>query len=332
MFVTGGSGFVGGAIVRHLIDAGRPVRALARSRGSAERLERAGARPVPGDVFDAEALLGGMRGCGTVFHAAGVNASCLQDPSPMLHTNIEGSAAVMRAAATAGVRRFIYTSSAATLGEPRGTVGREDARHRGGFLSAYERSKYLAERRVMELAPSLGLAVVTVNPSSVQGPGRAAGSARILVEILRRRRAVIVDGWLSIVDVDDCATGHLLAEEHGTAGERYVLNGASLTTRDAVTLLQGLCGAPERVVRLPRAVVSIAGAVVGGLGRLTRRPPAICPEVARTLLHGHRYDGSRATLELGVSYRPLADTVERTLRWLADQGLIPPLPAPNGST
>jgi dihydroflavonol-4-reductase len=326
VFVTGASGFVGGAVLRHLVAAGREVRALARTDESAEILGRAGAVPIRGDVFDPEALLAGMRGCVTVFHVAGVNAMCMRDPGPMLHTNVEGSVQVLRAAAAAGVGRFVHTSSAATIGEPEGVVGTEVTPHRGWFLSQYERSKVLAEQRVLELGREQGLGVVCVNPSSVQGPGRTQGSARLLLELLRRRRPPIVESWLSIVDVDDCAAGHLLAERHGVAGERYLLNGASLTTSDAVALLRSVSGRPPHLLRLPRSTVSVAGTVAGlamRIGGAPTLPRAFCPEVARTLLHGHRFDGSRAERDLGLRYRPLRETLERTLSWYRALDLVP---------
>ena len=322
VFITGASGFVGGAVLRHLVVDGREVRALARSDEAERRVTEAGAIPIRGDLFDPQALLGGMRGCATVFHAAGVNASCLRDPSSMLRTNVEGSAQVMRAAAAAGVGRIVHTSSASTIGELEGTIGTEASTHRGWFLSQYERSKFLAERRVLQMGRDLDLAVVCVNPSSVQGPGRTEGSARLLLEMINRRRPAMVDTWLSIVDVDDCAAGHLLAERDGAAGSRYLLSGGSLTSADAVALLRSVGGRPRHVLQVPRAAASVAGAVAGMASRLLRRPLPLCPEVVRTLLHGHRFDGSRAERELGLTYRPLRDTVARTLDWYAEQGLI----------
>lgn len=324
-FLTGGSGFVGGHLLRQLVARGREVRALARSAEAARSVEEAGGRPVRGDVLDEDALRDGMLGCGSVFHVAGVNAMCLRDADPMVRANVEGTAAVIRAAAAAGVPRVVHTSSAAAIGEPAGVVGREGTAHRGTFLSAYERSKLLAEERAFALGGALGVDVVAVNPSSVQGPGRTGGSARLLIRLVDARLPPIVDTFISILDVDDCTAGHLLAEERGRAGERYLLNGASLTTRSAVALVRSVAGRPRRVVRLPRIAVAWAGTAAGLASRLTGRPLPFCPELARTLLHGHRYDGSRATRELGLSYRPVEETVERTLRWYADRGLIRPL-------
>jgi dihydroflavonol-4-reductase len=324
-FVTGGSGFVGGAIVRRLVADGREVRALARSAEAAAAVEAVGARPVRGDLLDEPVLTAAMRGCGSVFHVAGVNEMCRRDPEAMLRANVEGTASVVRAAAAAGVIRVVHTSSAATIGEPEGVVGREDTPHRGRFLSSYERSKFLAEERALALGNERGIDVVSVNPSSVQGPGRTGGSARLLLGLVDARPAFVIDTFVSVVDVDDCAAGHLLAERAGAPGRRYVLSGASLTTRAALALVRSVAGRPQHVVRLPRAAASCAGSAAGWAGRATRRDLPFCPELARTLLHGHRYDGSLATRELGLAYRPIEETVERTLRWYESRGLIRPI-------
>ncbi len=321
-FLTGGSGFVGGALLRRLTGDGREVRALARSSQAARIVEAGGGLPVLGDVFDQDALLLGMRGCETAFHVAGVNGMCLRDTEPMFLTNVGGSASVVRAAARTGISRVVYTSSAATIGEPAGVVGTEGTPHRGWFLSAYERSKFMAEQRVFALGADLGMEVVSVNPSSVQGPGRTEGSARLLIGLVNARLPVVVDAFLSIVDIDDCTQGHIAAEERGRPGQRYVLNGASLTTRRAVGLVRAIAGKPRHVIRVPRAVAPAAGTTVGWAARLTRRDLPLCSELARTLLHGHRYDGSLATRELGLTYRRIEETLARTLGWYAEHGLL----------
>lgn len=329
-FVTGGSGFVGGALLERLVADGREVRALARSDEAAEGVSELGAIPVAGDVLDLDGLTDVMHGCEVVFHAAGVNAICLRDPRLMLHTNVEGSGNVIVAARRAGVRRVVYTSSASAIGEPHGTVGREDSPHRGSFLSSYERSKYLAERRVIAWSEGLGVDVVSVNPSSVQGPGRTGGSARLLLDLANGRLPALVDATLSIVDVADCTQAHLLAEERGAAGERYLVSGVTLTVREAVELLRTVAGVPERARFVPSWVVRAGGSAVEVVARLARRDPPVCREAVRTLLNGHRYDGSRAERELGLRYTPLEETLVRTLIWYAERGLTPP-PRSGGS-
>jgi dihydroflavonol-4-reductase len=323
VFITGATGFVGGALLARLISDGHEVLALARSAQGAEAVRALGAEPVRGDLFDHDVLAGAMEGCETVFQVAGVNAMCLRDVGPMFRTNVDGAEAVVRAAATAGVRRLVHTSSAATIGEARGVVGTEDTPHRGSFLSSYEESKYLGERAVLSVGTELGVEVVCVNPSSVQGPGRIGGSARLLLGLVNGRAPVTVHTFVSIVDIADCTQAHVLAATAGVPGRRYLINGATFTPAAAVGLLRAETGRPRRVIRLPRLAATAAGAVAGAVSGMTGRDLPLCAELTRTLLHGHRYDGSLAERELGLRYTPLAQTVHRTLEWYGAQGLTP---------
>jgi dihydroflavonol-4-reductase len=324
VLLTAGTGIVGRALLTRLLAEGREVRALARSDRAADTLRALGAEPIRGDVLDAGSIEIAARGCASVFHVAGVNAMCQRDPRPMLRTNVDGSATTIRAAAAAGVGRVVFTSSASAIGERRGTVGSEDSPHRGAYLSNYERSKHLAERRVLRTAAEVGIDVVVVNPSSVQGPGRATGSTRLLLDVANGRLPFLVDTTISLVDIGDCSEGHLLAEARGVPGERYLLSGATLTIREAVEILRRVWGLPDRVRFAPGWVASAGAAVLDAGARLLGREAPICPESVRTLRHGHRYDGSRATRELGLVYTPIEDTVRRTLQWCADGGLVPP--------
>ena len=324
VLVTGGSGVVGRALIARLVADGREVRALARSDASARTVEAQGARAVRGDVMDPEPLRTAAKGCVTLFHVAGINAMCLHDPLPMFRTNVEGSANVVRMAAEAGVGRVVYTSSSSAIGETHGTVGREDSAHRGWYLSEYERSKHLAERLVFQVAEELGVELVSVNPSSVQGPGRATGSARLLLDVVNGKLPLLVDTTISLVDIADCSEGHVLAESRGEPGERYLLCGSTITTREAVELLQRIWGLRRDVRFGPAWLAKAGGAVIGAGAKLFRRDAPVCPEAVRTLLHGHRYDGSKATRELGLRYTPLEVTLLRTLEWCASQGLVRP--------
>jgi dihydroflavonol-4-reductase len=321
--VTGGSGFLGGKIVERLLADGRTVKGLARSDDSARALGVLGAEPVRGDVLDQEALTAAMRGCEVVYHAAGVNALCFRDTSPLFEVNVRGSRNVVQAAAAAGVRRVVYTSSAATLGEARGTIGSETSPHRGSFLSSYERSKFEAERAVLAAARETGIEVVCMNPASVQGPGRATGSTRLLLDYLNGKLKAIVDSTISLVDIADCTEGHLLAELRGAAGERYVLSGATLTVGEGIQLLEHLTGVGEPVRTLPPAVATAAAVAVEAAARLRRKTPRVCRDLVRTALHGHSYDGSKAARELGLRYTPVEETIRRTVDWFHEEGLVP---------
>jgi dihydroflavonol-4-reductase len=330
--VTGGSGVVGRALIGRLVADGREVRALARSEESERTVRLLGAHVVRGDVLDPTSLRAAAEGCTTVFHVAGINALCMHDPRPMVRTNVEGSVNTVRASADAGVERLVYTSSSSTIGESPGTVGREDSPHRGWYLSEYERSKHLAELRVFEVAGELGVQVVAVNPASVQGPGRATGSARLLLDVVNGRLPVLVETTISLVDIGDCSAGHLLAETRGRPGERYLLSGSTITTREAVELLERIWGLRREIRFGPSWLAKAGGTVIGAGARLLRRDAPVCPEAVRTLLHGHRYDGSKATRELGLRYTPLEVTLLRTLEWCAAQGLVRSAPGRRART
>jgi dihydroflavonol-4-reductase len=328
VFLTGGSGFVGGALIDTLSDRGDQVVALARSDATAAALRERGAEVAQGDVLDEDAVTAGMAGCELGFHVAGVNTLCPPDPVELFHVNVRGAETVVRAAARAGVRRVVNTSSAAALGEARGTVGDENSPHRGSYLSAYERSKHEGEIAAFETARHVGVELVAVNPSSVQGPGRSGGTGRILIAYLNGRLKAFVDTNLSLVDIRDCTAGHVLAAERGRPGERYVLNGATLTSLEALEIVANLTGVRERPRIVPGPVAKLAGAVAEDAFFIAGRTPPFCREMVRTLLHGHRYDGSRATRDLGLVYTPIVETLSRTVEWAVEEGLVTrPLPS-----
>ena len=249
-FVTGATGFLGRSIVARLVAAGRPVKALVRSDASARMVVALGAEPVRGDLRDRASLEAGLAGCAVAYHVAGTNAFCLQDPRPLFEVNVSGSRALVLAAAAAGVGKLVYTSSAATLDKNLAPPG-QTPRGRQRFLSAYARSKYEAERTVLGAATKTGLTVICVNPASVQGPGRTSGTARLLLGYLNGRLPAAVNGPLNVIDIADCTEGHLLAEERGVAGERYLLCGASMTLREGLALLAGIPASRKRPASCP---------------------------------------------------------------------------------
>jgi dihydroflavonol-4-reductase len=322
VFVTGGTGVIGTALVTRLLERGDEVVGLARSDSAASALSARGVDVARGEGFDEDALARGMVGCELVYNVAGVNALCVADPRPMQRMNVDGAVAAVRAAARAGIRRLVHTSSAATIGEAPGTIGDERTPHRGWYLSTYERTKTEGEHAALATAREVGQDVVCVNPSSVQGPGRASGTGRFLLAFLDGRLKFFVPTVASLVDIDDCVSGHLLAAEHGATGERYLLNGMTLAIEDALALAAEVAGVQARPRLVPRGVATVAAAAVERGSRLLGRHPPVCREMVRTLLHGHRYDGSRAERELGLHYTEPRETLGKTVAWARAEGLI----------
>ena len=138
---------------------------------------------------------------------------------------------------------------------------------------------------------------------------------------------MFVDTQVSVVDIQDCVEGHLLAAERGQSGQRYVLNGATLHSLQALEIVSELSGVHDRVRMIPPPVARVAVAMAEAAYRLRGKTPSVCRARVRTILHGHRYDGSRATRELGLDYTPVADTFARTIEWAVAEGLVTrPLP------
>lgn len=309
--VTGGTGVVGTALVEMLVSGGNEVSVLIRNGSKLPP----GARPVPGDLRDPASLDRLTTGADVVFGVAGVNELCSRRPGEMWQVNVVGTRNLLEAARRSGVRRVVHTSSAATIGEAEGSVGTEETRHSGRHLSHYARTKTEAERLALAFK---GVEVVAVNPSSVQGPGRDTGTGRVLLDAALGRLRYAVDTVFSIVDIADSARGHLLAAERGRPGERYLLSGTTLSTRQALKIMDEVAGPLPTPRFLPDWSLSIAGAV----GSLLPLSLPVCGESVRVARHGHRFDGSRATRELGLAYTPIADTLRRTVDWFRTSGRL----------
>jgi dihydroflavonol-4-reductase len=319
--VTGGSGVVGAAVVKMLIaDGYDEVRALSRSAETAKHFKFLGALPVAGDLLDTASLQTLVEGCEIVFNVAGVNKMCVSDTSMMNRVNVDGVVAVAGACRAAGVRRLVHTSSAVTIGEARGEVGSEGSPHRGFFLSEYEHTKFLGEQRLF--TESGGLEVVAVNPSSVQGPGRATGTGKLILDVVTGRLRYLVDSLVSLVDIDDCARGHLLAAVNGEPGERYILSGGTIGVREAVQIAADASGRRLDPRFVPGPLVARLVAIAEPVARMAGRPLPFCREMVRVMRFGHHYEGSRATSKLGLEYRSVADTIARTVSWFAAEGLL----------
>ena len=318
VLVTGGTGVVGTPVVRYLVESGREVRGLARSEASATMLADMGAAPVRGDICSPDSLVKAVAGCDVVYHVAGLVSFCPQFPDRLYQVNVEGTRNVVRAARRAGVRRLVHTSSVVAVGEKPGTVGSESTPHRGYYLSHYGRSKHQAE--MAAFAEAGDMEVVVVNPSSVQGGGRATGSGGLLLQAVNGRFKYLVDTPISIVDTDDCAQGHLAAEQRGLAGQRYILSGFTLSLRQAVALMSDLTRRRYRIRFIPRGLLAPAGLVADTVGQYVDSVP-FCRETVHLMRYGASYDGSRARWELGLEYRSPRETFTRALESFRAAGL-----------
>ncbi len=323
--VTGGTGFVGGAIVAALRARGDAVRVLARPASRTARVAALGAEIATGDILDRDSIDRALDGCHRVYHAAAVYAFWVRDRAELLRTEVEGTRHVMEAALARGVERAVYTSTAMVIGERRGETGTEATVHRGTFNTAYEEAKFHAEH-VVDGYAARGLPVVIVNPGGVYGPGGVTPTVTGLIGAVNGRLPAMLGGALSIAHVDDVAQGHLLAMERGAVGERYILAAERIDAAEFVGRACDVAGVRRPRV-MPLAVARALAAILEPVARLTGRPPAVARDTVAMLAHGLRVDGTKAARELGLRYRTYEDSLPDVLRWYWEQGLLTRRPA-----
>ena len=324
IFVTGATGFLGSHVARRLLAGGAEVRLLVRSTSRTENIDDLAAERVVGDLREPQSLSKGMAGCEFVFHVAADYRLWARNGQDLYDSNVEGTRNILTAARGAGVRRVVYTSSVATMGF--GNNGRlTDERSPvslGNMIGDYKRSKFLAERLVIEAAQA-GQNVVIVNPTTPIGERdiKPTPTGRIVVDFLRRKFPAYVDTGLNLVDVADCAEGHVLAMEKAVPGERYILGGENLTLKQILDKLAVITGLPSPKVRLPYAVAYATG-VVDTLvtGTIRRREPRVTLDSVRMGRKKMFVTSVKAERELGWNPHPVDDALRRAVEWFRANG------------
>jgi dihydroflavonol-4-reductase len=323
-FVTGGTGFIGGAVVRRLLDAGHEVKALVRHGADTRQFDSLPVEQVAGDLRDYESLRRGMAGCGWVFHVAALYSFwgyCWKD---FYETNVEGTRNVLEVACREGVERIVYTSSIATLGIHRdGSPANEDTPSSlADRIGPYQRSKFLAEEIARDFARR-GLPLVIVNPSAPVGIGdhKPTPTGQIIVDFLKGRMFGYVDTGLNIVDVEDVAAGHLLAAERGQVGDRYILGGENLTLKQILDLLSEVSGRPSVRLRIPHWVAQCWAYADVTMATLSRQhTPAATPDKVRLSRRCEFFDPGKAVAELGLPQTPARDALRKAVEWYRAHG------------
>jgi dihydroflavonol-4-reductase len=322
-FITGATGFIGASIVRGLLKDGREVRALVRAGSDTSNLAGLDIELWKGDLLDHDSLRRGLKGCDALYHAAADYRLWTRDPRQMYRINVEGTTAVLEAALENGLSRVVYTSSVGTLGNPGdGTLGAEDTPVTlADMVGHYKKSKFLAEREA-ERFVARGLNLVIVNPSTPVGPLdiKPTPTGKIIVDFLRRKMPAYLDTGLNIIAVEDCARGHILAEQKGRVGEKYILGNSNLTLRDIFGLLEGITGLAAPRVRLPYTPILLAAYINEGIARITGKEPLIPLAGVQMAAKFMFFDSTKAVRELGLPQTPVKDALQRAVEWFRDNG------------
>jgi len=321
--VTGAGGFVGSAVVRALLARGEAVRTLVR--GPSANLTGLEVEVVTGDMRDAAATAGAMRGVASLYHVAADYRLWAKDPAEIVRTNIEGTRTVMTAARAAGVARIVYTSSVATLAlNDAGTPVDETAPLAAeNAIGAYKRSKVLAERLVEAMIAD-GLPAVIVNPSTPIGPRdiRPTPTGRIIVEAAMGRMPAFVDTGLNLVHVDDVAAGQLAAHDRGRVGERYILGGQDASLQAMLAVIAARVGRKAPTISLPRrALFPLAWGAEAWAG-VTGKEPMLTADGLRLAKYRMYFSSAKASAELGYAARPFAAAIDDALAWFGAAGYL----------
>jgi dihydroflavonol-4-reductase len=321
--VTGATGFVGAHVVRTLAEAGHSARALHRKSSKLDALAGLEYESALGDVTDLDALRAACAGCDWVFHVAAVADYWRADHTHMFEVNVEGTRKVLQAARETGVRRVVFTSSAAAVGFINDRPANEnDAFNLPPDRFPYGYSKALAEGVARE-AVQAGQEVVIVNPVVVMGPGDLnVISGDFVLKIRRLQWTVPVPpGGVAVVDVRDVARMHLAAAERGRVGERYILGTANYKYAAWFALVAEAVGATRPRIPMPRWALPPAAALFDALSSVGIKLPV---DGDQTRLGGQNifFDFSKGWAELGAPQFDMRRSLEDTYRWYAEHGYV----------
>src|SRR5262247_1290442 len=325
--VTGGTGFVGANVVRELLREGATVRVLARAHGDRRALAGLTVDVCEGDLGDPSSLRRAVQGVRTVYHVAADYRLWARRPEELHRTNVEGTRAILQAAADAGVSRVVHTSSVGALGIPRdGTPGTETTPVTlADMVGPYKASKFLAEQIALGFALK-GLPVVIVNPSTPIGPWdvKPTPTGQMIIDFLNNKMFATVDTGLNLVHVRDVARGHLLAAERGQVGEKYILGNANLALAEIGVLLAEIAGSRAPRARIPYAVAWLAAGCMEVAARVTGSPPRASLTAVRMARKRMFFSPAKAVRELGLPQTDVRTALSEAAAWFVEHGYVAP--------
>ncbi len=332
-FITGSSGCIGSNLIAALNRRGIEVIGLVQPQAPTHTLQGLRLTRVSGDILDRASLTPLMRGVDWVFHLAAVADDWKHPPALIERVNVQGAENVFSAALEAGVKRLVYTSSAAALGGMRPGLTRLDETSPFNLppgLWPYAQSKIAAEQ-ILQGYIRRGLDAVSVLPSAVLGPGdQSLISGQLVLRALQGAWFPFPAGGANFIDARDAAEGHLAAAGHGRTGERYLLAGHNLSHLSVLGTLSDVLQTPVRYLPLPNAALPGLAGLVGLLRRGGVRLPI---DEARIQLSGQYlyYDNCKAVRELGLTPRPFAESVRTAVQWYLAHGYLDRFKLPRGA-
>jgi dihydroflavonol-4-reductase len=331
ILVTGASGFVGNHVVRALIKRGDAVRILVRKSSNLSYVSDLKLEKAVGDLRDKSSLEAAVKGCTELYHVAADYRFDVSDPDDVYKSNVEGTRNLLEAAGHANVRRIVYTSTVGCIGfVPSGDADENSPVSIDMMVGTYKRTKFQAELVALELAKR-GLPIVIVNPTAPVGEldSKPTPTGEMTVRFLQGKMPAVIDTGLNLIDVRDCALGHLLAAEKGRIGERYILGCRNMTLKEIAQTLGKVSGLPGDKPRMPYAVAYMAAWFNTKFSLLFGKTPSISLEGVRMAKKKMWVKCDKAVRELGLPQTPPEEALARAVRWYWDNNYAP---MPKGTT
>jgi len=327
VFLTGATGFVGHHVALALAAQGADLRLLVRKTSNLANLEGISGDTFVGDLSEPGLLRPGLAGCGTVVHVAADYRLWIRDPQAMYRANVDGTRELLRMAREAGVKRFVYTSSVATMNfRSDGLVINEDTPvSLEDMVGHYKRSKFLAEQEAIAAAQK-GQQVVILNPTTPIGPNDAkpTPTGRIFVDFLNRKFPAYMETGLNLVDVAEVARAHVTALTKGKFGRRYILGGENLTLKQILDKMSAITGIPSPTMKIPFAVAATYAFFEEWItGRIRGREPRATLEEVRMGRKKMFASSARAQQELGFRILPVYPAMRAAIEWFREHGYAP---------
>ena len=327
VFVTGSTGFVGHHVAHALQTQGADLRLLVRKTSNLANLEGIRGETHVGDLSEPETLRSALEGCDAVVHVAADYRLWIPDPAAMYKANVEGTRDLLRMAREAGVPRFVYTSSVATMHfRTDGIVINEDTPvSLADMVGHYKRSKFMAEQEAIQAAQA-GQNVIILNPTTPIGPGdsKPTPTGRIFVDFLNGKFPAYMDTGLNLVDVAEVARAHVSALTMGQSGHRYILGGENLTLKQILDKMSAITGIPSPSVKIPFAVAATYAFFEEWItGRIRGKEPRATLEEVRMGRKKMYASSAHAQQELGYRIQPVYPAMRSAIEWFKAHGYAP---------
>jgi dihydroflavonol-4-reductase len=324
--VTGAGGFIGSSVARQLLERGRRVLAVVEPGADSRNLEGLNVERVVADICDLPAMTRILQGAEALYHLAALYRIHLPDPSIIYRVNIEGTTTTLLAAQKAAVPKVVYTASIAAVGQRDDGQPADEtvAFNLHDIANEYILTKHLSERIALRFAEA-GLPLVVVNPAFPFGE-RDLGptpTGNILLTIARGEAPALPPGGFNAVDVDLVALGHILAEERGKIGERYILGDHNIRYVDFGRIVGEVLGMKvSRLTVPPQIGTPLAWLYEHYYERITSKPSPVTVKTSQYASRNIYYDCTKARRELGLPSRPLEESIRRAVAWFRQHGML----------